>query len=55
MGGSHDEFVHRQNLERFRRRLASATVEAERRLLRKLLVEEERKGAECNGRKPDDE
>jgi hypothetical protein len=56
MSGSHDEFVHRQNLERFRRQLASATDEAERGLLRMLLFDEERKGLSLNGRrKPDDE
>jgi hypothetical protein len=56
MGGSCDDFVHRQNLERFRRQLASATDEAERRLLRKLLVEEECKEPRPNGREiPDDE
>lgn len=42
-GGSESEFVRRQNLERFRRRLASATDEAERSMLRRLLAEEERK------------
>ena len=55
MGGSCDDFVHRQNLERFRRQLASATDEAERRMLRKLLVEEECKEPRPNGREPDDE
>lgn len=50
MGESFDAFVHRQNLERFRRRLASATDEAERGLLRKLLVEEECKAPRPNGR-----
>jgi hypothetical protein len=54
MSGSHDEFVHRQNLERFRRRLTSATDEAERRLLRNLLVEEECKAPLNGGGKPDD-
>ena len=49
MSGSHDEFVHRQNLEIFRKRLASATNEAERRMLRKLLVDEERKAPRQNG------
>ena len=48
-GGSESDFVRRQNLEKFRRRLASATDEAERRLLRKLLVEEERKAPCATG------
>lgn len=43
MSGSYDEFVHRQNLEKFRSRLASAIDEAERNMLRRLLAEEERK------------
>lgn len=59
MSGFYEEFVHRQNLERFRRQLASATDEAERGLLRKLLFEEECKGLRLNagdgGRKPEDE
>jgi hypothetical protein len=55
MGGSCDDFVHRQNLERFRRQLASATDEVQRGLLRKLLVEEERKEPRPNGREPYDE
>jgi hypothetical protein len=55
MSGSHDEFVHRQNLERFRKRLDSATDEAERSMLRKLLVDEECKAPRHNGGgKPDD-
>lgn len=54
MSGSCDAFVHSQNLLNFRRRLASATDEAECRLLRKLLFEEECKGRRPNGRKPDD-
>jgi hypothetical protein len=51
-GGSGSDFVRRQNLEKFRRRLASATDEAERRLLRKLLVEEECKAPSATGGSP---
>ena len=51
-GGSESDFVRRQNLERFRRRLASATDEAERSMLRRLLVEEERKAPCSTGKSP---
>lgn len=38
-----ESFVHRENLERFRRLLAQTTDEAERRTILKLLAEEEAK------------
>ncbi len=54
MSGSCDAFVHSQNLLNFRRRLASTTDEAERKLLRMLLFEEECKERRPKGWKPDD-
>ncbi|WP_168192787.1 hypothetical protein [Undibacter mobilis] len=38
-----ERFIRRQNLERFRRMLARATDEAQRRQLEKLIAEEEAK------------
>ncbi|MCW5695045.1 MAG: hypothetical protein KIT48_22015 [Pseudolabrys sp.] len=38
-----ENFIHRANLERFRRLLAQTTDEAERRKLEKLIAEEEAK------------
>ena len=38
-----ERFVHRQNIERFRRLLAETVDEAERRRILKLLAEEEAK------------
>jgi hypothetical protein len=40
-GGGMDLFVHRQNLEHYRRRLAGTTDETQRRQLLKLLAQEE--------------
>ncbi|MGP0094994.1 MAG: hypothetical protein ACLPKB_34330 [Xanthobacteraceae bacterium] len=36
-----EEFIHRQNLEHYRKLLAETTDDARRRLLEKLLAEEE--------------
>jgi hypothetical protein len=41
-----DEFVHRQNILLFRKRLAEAPDEAARQILLKLLAEEEAKLAQ---------
>lgn len=38
-----ERFVHRQNLEHFRKQLAETTDEQQRERLRKLLAEEEAK------------
>jgi hypothetical protein len=40
-----DRFVHRANLEHFRRLLTQTTDEAQRRKLEKLIAEEEAKDA----------
>ena len=40
-----DSFIHRENMERFRRLLAETKDEAQRRQILKLLAEEERKDA----------
>lgn len=40
-----ERFIHRQNIEHYRKLLAEATDEAQRRVLLKLLAEEEAKRA----------
>jgi hypothetical protein len=40
-----DRFVRRENIKRYRRLLREANEEAERRLIQKLLIEEEQKEA----------
>jgi hypothetical protein len=40
-----DRFVRRENIKRYRNLLREANEEAERRLIRKLLIEEEQKEA----------
>ena len=47
-------FIHRKNLEIFRKRLAEAQDEPERRQLRKLLAAEEAKEPPASSRRPDD-
>ena len=47
-------FIHRKNLEIFRKRLAETQDEPERRQLRKLLAEEEAKEPPAPPRRPDD-
>jgi hypothetical protein len=47
-------FIHRKNLEIFRKRLAEAQDESERSQLRKLLAEEEAKEPQGASRRPDD-
>jgi hypothetical protein len=47
-----DQFIHRENLERFRRLLAQTTDEAQRRQLEKLIAEEEAKD-DLTPREPD--
>lgn len=48
MGQRLDDFVHRQNLERFKRQLDNASDDAERKMLRALLEEEELKQPKVN-------
>ena len=56
-----DSFIHRQNLEHYRKQLAATTDEAQRRMILKLLADEEakepplcarNKPAACRGRTP---
>ncbi len=47
-------FIHRKNLEIFRKRLAASQDEPERRQLRKLLAEEEAKESPAGPRRADD-
>jgi hypothetical protein len=44
MEAAMDAFLHRQNLERYRKLLAETTDEARRQQLLKLLAEEEARG-----------
>ena len=53
-GGAMQSFIHRKNLEIFRKRLAESQDEPERRQLRKLLAEEEAKEPQPAPRRPDD-
>jgi hypothetical protein len=43
-----DDFVHRQNLARFKRQLDNASDDAERKMLQALLLEEELKQPKVN-------
>lgn len=47
-------FIHRKNLENYRKRLEETTDEAERGQLRKLLSEEEAKEPPATRRQDDD-
>jgi hypothetical protein len=47
-----EEYIHRQNLALFKKRLAEACNEPERKALSKLLAEEEAKDASLPGSKP---
>ena len=48
-----ERFVHRANLEHFRRLLAQTTDEAQRRKLEKLIAEEEAKDAQPPSKQDD--
>jgi hypothetical protein len=43
-----DDFVHRQNLAKFKRQLDNASDDAERKMLQALLLEEELKQPKVN-------
>jgi len=48
-----EEFIRRQNIERYRRLLETVSDEAERRRILQLLAEEQKKQSEAGGEKSD--